>query len=88
MISSGKLSATLPHYIYGKIKFLNPCFISVLLTSHYLSPAKPAAGGDSDKEDESEPQRLTDSDGPPDDANEISGGRTKTHTISMTRGCL
>uniref|UniRef100_A0A3B3X1D4 Collagen, type XIV, alpha 1a n=1 Tax=Poecilia mexicana TaxID=48701 RepID=A0A3B3X1D4_9TELE len=29
--------------------------------------------GDADKDDESEPQRLTDSDGPPDDANEISG---------------
>ncbi|KAM4735746.1 collagen alpha-1(XIV) chain [Anableps anableps] len=35
--------------------------------------AKTAARGKSDRRDESEPQRLTDSVGPPDDANEISG---------------
>uniref|UniRef100_A0A096MF24 Collagen type XIV alpha 1 chain n=1 Tax=Poecilia formosa TaxID=48698 RepID=A0A096MF24_POEFO len=45
--------------------------------------AKPAAGGDADKDDESEPQRLTDSDGPPDDANEISGDLFVCHTAAI-----
>lgn len=53
--------------------------ISVLLMFDQAIPAKTAARGESGRGDESEPQRLTDSVGPPEDANEISGGRTKTH---------
>ena len=42
----------------------------------YLRVISPAEQTDSDKGGETQPQRLRETDAPPDEANEISGGRT------------
>lgn len=41
--------------------------------------------GESAGADRAEPQRLTDSVVPPEDANEISGGRTNTHKLHFQK---
>lgn len=59
--------------------YVNPDTCFLLLCQHVFNPFYAAEGGESDGGDETKPERLTESAGPPEDDNEIFGGRTNAH---------